>query len=90
MERLRLQILLSQPALSPQDDLSPRHSSAVGTGSKEPGLPHAGTQSTEREVFFPLQARLDGFTSLDQEGTTILLQTDVGVDDAETGTNRVS
>ena len=84
MQRLRLKILLSQPAPLPQDDLSPRRSPAVGTGSEEVGLPRARTQSMEREGYFPLQASLDGCTSLDQEGTRILFQTDVGVDDAET------
>ena len=32
---------------------------------------------------FPLQFNLDSCTSLDQERTTILLQTEVGTDDAE-------
>ena len=84
VERRRMEIRLSQPAPPPQCDSSPRWSPAVGTGSEEPGLLRAGTQSTEREELFPLQASLDGCMSLDQEGTIILLQTNVGLDDAET------
>ena len=61
VEGLRKEILLSQPALSPQDDLSPRQSPAVGTGLNEPGIPHAESQSTEREEIFPSQASLDVF-----------------------------
>ena len=57
----------------------------VDTGSDGPGTPHAESQSTEREGIFPLQAGLESFlhvsTSLDQEGTIVLLQPDVGVDD---------
>ena len=37
-----------------------------------------------RGGIFPFQASLDGCTSLEQEGTTFLLQTDVGVDAAKT------
>ena len=51
VERLRMEILLSQPALSPQDDLSPRRS--VGMGLDEPGVPRAEVQSTEKEISFP-------------------------------------
>ena len=85
VERLRMEIVLSQPTPPPQCGSSPRRSPVVGTVSDEPGVSRAETQSTERELFFPLQASVDGFlqgcTSLDQEGTIILLQPDVGVDD---------
>ena len=86
IERLGLETLLSQPAPSPQDDVPPRQSPAVGMGSEEPGLPRAGKQSMEREGIFIFQASLDGCTSLDQEGTTKLLQIYVGVK-AETATS---
>ena len=62
VERLRMEIILSQPAPRPQCDLSPRQlpagdmgserpgtprrSPATGTGSEEPGVSRA--QSTER------------------------------------------
>ena len=90
VERLKMKVLLLQPAPPPQCDSSPRRSPVVGTGSYEPGVSRAGTQSMEREGSFSLQASLDGFlhvscTSLEQ-GTTILLQADVGVDDEETTT----
>ena len=39
IERLMLEILLSQPAPSPQDNLSPRRSPAVGMKPNEPGVP---------------------------------------------------
>ena len=52
IEGLRLEILHSQSAPLPQDDLTPRRSPTVGTGSEEPGLPRAGKQSMEREGFF--------------------------------------
>ena len=87
VERLKSEILLSQPAPPPQCDSSPRLSPVVDTGSDETGTPHAESQSTKGEVIFPLQASRDSFlhvnTSLDQEGTIILLQPDVGVDDEE-------
>ena len=59
VERLRMEILLSQPAPPPQCKSSPRRSPAVDTGSDEPGTPHAEIQSTGREGF-SLQASLDG------------------------------
>ena len=66
-ERLRMKLVLSQSAPPPQCDSSPRRSPVVGTGLGEPGVPRAETQSMERKGIFPLQASLDGFTSLDQE-----------------------
>ena len=89
VERLRMEVVLSQPAPSLQDDLSPRRSPAVGPWSHEPGVPRAEMQSTKNEEVFPLQASVDAFlhicTSPEQE-TIILLQADVGVDDTETTT----
>ena len=61
VEKLRMGILLSQPAPPPQYDPSSRRSSAVDTGSGEPGTPHAKSQSTKREKNYPLQAGLDSF-----------------------------
>ena len=77
VERLKIEILLSQPVPPPQCDSSPRRSHAVDTGSEEPGtsrrLPAIGTgsdepgasraesRSTEREGIFPLQTSVDGF-----------------------------
>ena len=86
VERLRMEIVFSQPAPPPQCGSSSRRSPAVGTGLDEPGAPCAETQSTEKEDISPIQASLDGCTSLDQAGTTILLQTDVGVGEAKTTT----
>ena len=55
VERLRLEILLSQATPSPQDDLLPRRSPAVSTGSDEPGVPHTETQQTEpKEILVPM------------------------------------
>ena len=54
VERLRMEVVLSQPAPPPpQCDSSPRRSPVVGTGSDEPGVSRAETQPTEREGFFP-------------------------------------
>ena len=44
VERLRMKILLSQPAPPPQCDQSSRRSPAVDTGSDKPGMPHAKSQ----------------------------------------------
>ena len=52
LERLRLGILFSQPALPPRYELSPRRSPAIDTGSDEPGVPHAVTQQTEQAGTF--------------------------------------
>ena len=61
IERLILEILIMQPARSPQDDLLPRRSPMIITGSDEPGISRAQTQSKEREGIFSLQASLDVF-----------------------------
>ena len=91
--RLRSEILLSQPALSPQDDSPPRRSPTVGKGLDEPKVPCAEMQSAKQEVFFPLQASLDVFlhvcTSPEQD-TTFLLQADAGMDNAETTSQSIS
>ena len=75
VKRSRLEIALSQTALRPQYDPSPRRLPAVDTGSEEPGtprsLPAIGTGSDEPEVsrvetsmekeeIVPLQASVDG------------------------------
>ena len=61
IEELMLEILLSQPAPSPQDDLSSQRSPAVDTGPDEPGEPRAETQQTEQKGTFTLQVSVDGF-----------------------------
>ena len=77
VERLRMAIILSQPAPPPQCDSSPRQLPtadtgsdepgtprrlpATGTGSDEPGVLRAESQSTEREGTFYLQSSVDGF-----------------------------
>ena len=75
VERLRMEIVLSQPAPRPQCDPSPRRLPAVDTGSEEPGttrrLPAIGTGSDEpgvlraetstgTEEVVPLQVSVDG------------------------------
>ena len=91
VEQLRLEILLSQPAPSRQDYLSPRRSPAVGTGLHEFGVLRADMQITKQKGNFPLQATVDGFLHVSctspEQGTTFLLQADVGVD-AETTTTK--
>ena len=90
VERLRMEIVLSQPAPPPQCDSSPRRMSAVGTGLDEIGVPRAETQSMEREKIFLFKPTVDGFlhicTSPEQE-TIILVVGDVGMD-AETSTTK--
>ena len=90
MEWLRLEILLLQPAPSPQYDLSPRRSPAVGTGLDELEVQYAEMQSTKQEGTSPLQVTASGFlhvscTSPEQE-TTFSIQTDVGVNEEEATT----
>ena len=86
VERLRLEILLSEPPPSPQYDLSPRRSSAAGTELDEPGFPHIVTQQTEQEGDFPFQAGVDGFfcvdyyTRIPAQGGSLPSQADVGVE----------
>ena len=90
VEQLKMTILLSQPAPPPQRDSSPRRSPAVGTGLDESGVSRAGTQSTEKDDTFPVQASVDGFLHVSctspEQGTTILLQADIVVDAEETTT----
>ena len=81
VERLRLEAVLSQPAMPPQYDSSPRRLPVIGTGPYEPGVSRTESQSTEREGAFPLQASVDGvlhvsYTRPEQE--CILHQVDVG------------
>ena len=77
MKRIRMEIVISQPAPPPQCDPSPRRAPAVDAGSEEPGTPRrspvigmgsdepgvaqAETQSTERKKIFPLRTSVDGF-----------------------------
>ena len=83
VERLRLEITLSQPAPQPQCDPSPRHA-AVDTGPEEPGTPPRspaiGTgldgpgvspveTSTEEERHFPPETSMDGFFNFNFTGT---------------------
>ena len=79
VERLRMEIILSQPAPRPQCDPSlrrlpavdtgseeprtPRRLPAIGTGSDEPRVSRAET-STDKEEIVPLQASVDGFLHL--------------------------
>ena len=79
VEKLRKEILLWQPAPSPQCDSSPRRLPAVGTWLNEPGTPHAESQSTERERFYFI---LFFCTSAEQvwSRSGFCLQPDVGVD----------
>ena len=92
VERLRLGIIFSQPALSPQDVSWPRRSPAVGTGLHEPGVLRGEVQSTKQEIILS-QDTVDGFlhvscTSPEQE-TTFSIQTDIGVEDKITTTATV-
>ena len=76
-ERLRMEVVLSQPAPPPQCDSSPRRlpavdtgsdepgtprrSPAIGTGPDEPGVSRAESWSTERDDFFSLRASVEFF-----------------------------
>ena len=60
VERLKMEIVLSQPAPRPQCDSSPQRALAIGTESDEPGVSQAETQSTEGEELFPLETSMDG------------------------------
>ena len=88
VESLRVETLLSQPA-PPLCDSSPRRLPAVGTWLNEPGTPHAESQPTEREGYFPLQVSVGGFLHVcihPEHMTTISLQADVGAIDETTTT----
>ena len=77
VERLRMEIVLSQPAPPLQYDSSPlrlpavdmgleepgtpRRLPVIGTGSDEPGVSRAATQATEKEELFLHQANVEGF-----------------------------
>ena len=83
VKRLRMEIVLSQPAPRPQCDPSPRRLPAVDMGSEEPEVSLAET-STETEEIVPSQASVDGFLRFNcssPEQGYILFQPDVGVDD---------
>ena len=84
VDRLRLQILLSQPPPPPQHDVSPRRSPAAGTWLDEPGVPHTVMQQTVQEGTFPFHSGVDGFlhvncTSIPEQEGTSSCQADVGV-----------
>ena len=96
VERLRMEIILSQPASS-ECDPSPRRA-AVDTGSEEPGTPPQSpaistgsgpgasrAETQMEEEIFPLETSMDGFlrsnfTNMAQE-CALLHQLDVGVND---------
>ena len=89
VERLRMEIILLQPAPPPLCDSSPRRLPVVGTESDKPGVSRDETQLTQRETL-PLQASVDGFLHVctnTKQTTTILLQTVVGAND-ETATTK--
>ena len=82
VERLRMEIVLSQPASPPQCDSSPRRFPTVGTGLNETGTLNVESRSTEREGTFLLQASVDGVLHVSCTGPEqewILHQVDVGV-----------
>ena len=88
VERLRMEIIISQPAPRPQCDTLPRRLPPVDTGSEEPGAPPRspaiGTGLDEEEEIVPLQASLNEFLYLNctrPEQERNLLQPDVGIDD---------
>ena len=97
VERLRMEIIISQPTLPKRDPLprrsavdtgseepgTPRRSPAIGTGSDEPGVLRFETP-TEKEEILPLETSMDGALNLNctsPEQECILLQPDVGMDD---------
>ena len=63
IERLRMGVVLSQPAPPPQFDSSPRRWPAVGTGSDKPGVSRAGTESTERKYSFSSSSQYRWFST---------------------------
>ena len=89
VERLRLEILFSQPPLS-------RRSHAAGTGLDESGVPHTVPQQTmEQEGTLSLQVDVDGFLRVDstripEQGANLPSQADVGVKPEETTTTQVA
>ena len=102
VERLRMEIIISQPA-PPQCDPLPRRA-AVDTGSEEPGTPRRSSAigtglgeprvsrvetSTEEGGFLPLETSMNGFLHFNftsPEQECIMFQSDVGVDDNDEST----
>ena len=102
VERLRMEIILSQPA-PPQCDPLPRRvavdtgseelgtsrrSPATGTGSDEPGVSRVET-STEEKKILPLETSMDVFLHsyfTSREQECILFQPDVRIDDNDEAT----
>ena len=90
VERLRMKIVLSQPA-RPQYDPLPRRA-AIGTGSDQPGTLWFKT-STDKEGFVTLKISMDGFLNSNcasPEQECVLLQLDVGLDDDNKTTTQQS
>ena len=90
VERLRMKIVLSQPA-PPQYDPLPRRA-AIGTGSDQPGTLRSET-STDKEGFVTLEISMDDFLNLNctsPEQECVLLQLDVGMDDDNETTTQQS
>ena len=58
--KLSLGILFLKPPPSPQNNLSPRRSPAVGRELDEPGVPHTEFEQTEQEGMFPFQNGVNG------------------------------
>ena len=102
VERLRIEIILSQPAPSQCDSLprraavdtgseeprTPRRSPAIGTGSDEPGVSRFET-STEEEGILPLETSMDGILHskfTSPKQECVLFQSDVGIDYNEEAT----
>ena len=97
IERISMEIILSQPAPPQCDSLppraavdtgseepgTPRRSPAIGTGSDEPGVSRFET-SMEEEGILPLETSMDGFLHVNfttPKQECIMFQRDVGVDD---------
>ena len=67
VESLKLENLFLQSSPPPHYDLSPRRSSAAGTGLDKPGVPLPEIQQTVQERTFLFQAGIDGFCTLMHE-----------------------
>ena len=95
VERLSMEILLSQPRTPPRYNLPPQQSPVAGTRLDEPGVPHTVTQQTEREGTFPFHSGIDGFLCVDctripEQGGNLPSQADVGVKPETTTTAQVT